>query len=132
GVRRRPAGVAGEGERVELARHVAARGRGGVVTPGAAHVVVLLDHHVVGLTRLGELEGGAEPSEAGPDDQVVDVRREGRGGWCGHGVTLSAPSPPWWVAPRGSHRRSGREKGVVHNQNVGDYPAVSRWSGRRR
>ena len=102
GVRRRPVGVAGEGERVELAGDVAAGSGVGVVAPGAADVVGLLDHDVVGLAGLGELDRSAEPGETGPDDQVVDVRREGR---CGHGVTLAAPRPPW----------------------VGDDPGVSRW-----
>ena len=78
GVRRRPVGVAGEGERVELAGDVAARAGVGVVAPGAADVVGLLDDHEVGLAVLGELDRCAEAGEAGPDDQVVDVRGQGR------------------------------------------------------
>ena len=85
GVRRRPVGVAGEGERVELAGHVAAGTGIGVVAPGAADVVGLLDHHEVGLAVLEELDRGAEPGEAGADDQVVDLGGQGRRSHAGDG-----------------------------------------------
>ena len=79
----RPVGVGREGVRVELARHVALRAGVGVVAPGAADVVALLDHHEVGLTGLLELDRRTEPGEAGPDDQVVDLADEGG---LGHGA----------------------------------------------
>ena len=104
GVRRRPVGVAREGERVELAGDVAAGAGVGVVAPGAADVVALLDHEVVGLAVLGQPDRRAEPGEPGPDDQVVDVRGQGR---CGHGVTLArSPTVRGWPWP-GSPRRFG-------------------------
>ena len=71
--RARPVRVGRERERVELARHVAGRPGVGVVAPGAADVVALLDHEEVGLAVLVELDRRAEAGEAGADHQVPDV-----------------------------------------------------------
>ena len=75
-VRRAPVAVAGEGVRVQLARDVAAGAGVGVVAPGPADVVRLLDHDEIRLAVLGQLDRGAEAGEAGADDQVVDLLRK--------------------------------------------------------
>ena len=75
----RPAGVGREAEGVELAGHVA-RGAGvGVLAPGAAHGVALVDDQEVGEAVLVELDRGAEAREAGSDDEGAHAARERRG-----------------------------------------------------
>ena len=56
-----------------MRRHVAGRPRVGVHPPGTADIVSPLDHQKVGIPVLLKGDRGAEPGEAGPDDQYADM-----------------------------------------------------------
>src|SRR5690606_23090793 len=68
-----PIRLALEGIRVEVRLDVAGATRIGVVAPGPAHLVGLLEDDEIGAPRFEELDAHAEPAEAGSDDQYVDV-----------------------------------------------------------
>jgi len=75
----RPVRVRGERERVQVRGHVALHARIGVLPPGAAHVVGLLEHDEVVDALLPEPDRHAEAGKAGADDRdalvLVHVRR---------------------------------------------------------
>jgi hypothetical protein len=83
--RARPVRVRREAERVELARHVAGGARVGVVAPGAADGRALVDDQEVTQAVLVELDRGAEPGEAGTDDEDADALGKAQGGVGGRG-----------------------------------------------
>jgi hypothetical protein len=84
GERPRPLGVRRERERVELAGHVAGGARVGVVAPGAADGLTLVDHDEVGDAGLVELDRRTETGEAGAEDEHADVVGEGGAHALGH------------------------------------------------
>jgi len=54
--------------------HVAGAARVGVVPPGAADVVALLEDHQAQVSMVAaELDGCGETAEAGSDDRDIDV-----------------------------------------------------------
>jgi hypothetical protein len=69
----RPVGVLGEGERVEVARHVARAARIDVVPPRAADGAGLLQDDEVAQALLGEADRHPEPGEAAADDDDLVV-----------------------------------------------------------
>src|SRR5581483_602158 len=72
-----PAGVRGEGERVEVGRDVAGGAGIGVVPPRAADLAGPLQDDEVLDTGLLQADGHAEPGEARPDDE--DLRGHAHG-----------------------------------------------------
>ena len=69
----RPVRVGGEGERVEVALHVAGAAGVGVVAPGAAEALPLLQHQEVGAAGLGQPHRRPQPGEPAADDDDVHV-----------------------------------------------------------
>ena len=76
----RPVRVRREGERVEMAGHVAGATGIGVVAPGAADAAGPLEHHDVALARLSEPHGGPDAGEAAADHRHAHVAGEVRHG----------------------------------------------------
>src|SRR5690606_3552194 len=68
-----PVRVEGEGERVEMGGYVAGAARVGVVAPGAADVVVLLEDEQVVEAVAAQHDRGSQAAEAGTHDRYVDV-----------------------------------------------------------
>jgi hypothetical protein len=103
--RKRPAppGIRGEGERVEVARHVASAAGIGVVAPSAAHVVAALEQDEVGDARLLEADRHAEAGEPGADDGYPDLARRSSGGAARVGSRLAGRLGRRF-AERGGHR----------------------------
>src|SRR4051812_3376153 len=67
----RPVRVQREGERVQVARYVAAAARIAVVAPHTADVGRALEHHEVVPAGLHQLDRGAEAREAAADNDDV-------------------------------------------------------------
>ena len=74
GERARPLRVRREGERVQVRLHVAGAAGVGVVAPGTAEGVTLLQDEEPLPARLAQLHRGAESGEPAPDDRDVDMR----------------------------------------------------------
>ena len=68
-----PVRVRGEGERIDVAGHVAGAARVVVVPPGAAWVRGPLEDHEVLAARAAQLRTHRDAGEAGADDRHLDL-----------------------------------------------------------